>query len=88
MAKHRSGSGNDYRSSSPVRGKGPEDITVALEPYAQWPETSRSSFTLYFYTVTNFQAINLTVYTRNPKSKVKTPFSVNCDSFCMKKTHP
>ena len=27
-------------------------------------------------------------FTRNPKSKVETPFSVNCDSFCMKKTHP
>ena len=32
MAKHRSGSGNDYRSSFLMRGKGPEDIIVALEP--------------------------------------------------------
>ena len=32
MAKHRSGSGNDYRSSSLTLGKGPEDIIVALEP--------------------------------------------------------
>ena len=30
--KQRSGSGNDYRSSSPMRGKGPEDLSVSLGP--------------------------------------------------------
>ena len=32
MTKRRSGLENDYRPSSPTRGKGPEEIIFALEP--------------------------------------------------------
>ena len=34
-AKRKSGSGNDYRSSSPTRGKGPEDLSFTLGPQTQ-----------------------------------------------------
>ena len=37
----RSGSGDDYRSFSPTRGKGPENPSVDCRTQIQWPDTSR-----------------------------------------------
>ena len=65
IAKRRSGSRNDYRSFSPTRGKGSEDLSVALKTQTQWLEALRS----YFYILLHFSC---SIQITNPSVFIKT----------------
>ena len=68
-------------SSSPTRGKTPEDMLVALKTLTQWPETSRSSFLIFLHFIFSFKPQNLTVFNQTKKSKLNSPFLTSLKSF-------
>ena len=63
-------SGNDYRSFSPTRGKGPEDPSVTLGFQTQCPNASRNSFYIFLHFISSFLPSNLTIFTK-PKFQIE-----------------
>ena len=75
-------------SCSPMRGKRPEDMLVALKTLTQWPETSRSSFLIFLHFIFSLQPTIPPVFNQTPKSKFNSPVLISLKSFVRRKLIP